>query len=71
MSNNQFTGTATQPQRNRNATANCVNLIMRSTVVAITDISRNIILNQIISVDFQHKNNKKMKTSHLMQYRHQ
>ena len=32
MSKNQFTGTATQPQRNRNATANFVNLIMTSTV---------------------------------------
>ena len=32
MSKNQFTGTATQPQRNRNATANYVNLIRTSTV---------------------------------------
>ena len=32
MSKNQFTGTATQPQRNRNATANFVNLIRTSTV---------------------------------------
>ena len=32
MSKNQFTGTAAQPQRNRNATANFVNLIMTSTV---------------------------------------
>ena len=31
MSKNQFTGTATQLQRNRNATANVVNLIMNST----------------------------------------
>ena len=31
---NQFTGTATQPQRNRNATANYDNLIMTSTVSA-------------------------------------
>ena len=33
MSKNQFTGTATQPQRNRNATANFVNLIMTSTAL--------------------------------------
>ena len=32
MSKNQFTGTATQPQRNRNATANFVNLIRTSAV---------------------------------------
>ena len=32
MSKNQFTGTATQPQRNRNATANYVNLIRTGTV---------------------------------------
>ena len=32
MSKNKFTGTATQPQRNRNATAHFVNLIMTSTV---------------------------------------
>jgi len=32
MSKNRFTGTATQPQRNRNATANLVNLIRTSTV---------------------------------------
>ena len=32
MSKNQFTGTATQPKRNRNATANFVNLIMTNTV---------------------------------------
>ena len=32
MSKNQFTGTATQPQRNRNATANYVNLKRTSTV---------------------------------------
>ena len=32
MSKNQFTGTATQPQRNRNATANYVNLIRTNTV---------------------------------------
>ena len=32
MSNIQFTGTATQSQRNRNATAILVNLIMTSTV---------------------------------------
>jgi len=32
MSKNQFTETATQPQRNRNATANCVNLIKTSIV---------------------------------------
>ena len=33
MSKNQFTGTATQPQRNRNATANFVNLIRTSTLI--------------------------------------
>ena len=32
MSKNQFTGTATQPQRNRKTTANFVNVIMTSTV---------------------------------------
>ena len=37
MSKNQFTGTATQPQRNRNATANFVNLIMTSTVSGVID----------------------------------
>ena len=34
MSKNQFTGTATQPQRNRNTTTNVVNLIMTSTVTS-------------------------------------
>ena len=37
MSKNQFTGTATQPQpqHNRNATANFVNLIRTSTVYVV------------------------------------
>jgi len=33
MSKNQFTGIATQPQRNRNVNANLVNLIRTSTVL--------------------------------------
>ena len=35
MSKIQFTGTATQPQRNRNATENVVNLIRTSTVMVV------------------------------------
>ena len=45
MSKNQFTGTATQ--RNRNATANFVNLMMTSTVSAMKPLARQKYLDKL------------------------
>ena len=51
---NQFTGTATQPQRNRNATANYVNSIRTSTVHVVT-LFRDSMKSSAVNLKMEHR----------------